>query len=246
MNNVEIHRTANLRKLKKPTIIIGFPGTGLVGSVAAAHLIDSPGFKFGGYITSTEFAPLAAIHDYKPLPAARIHFSEKQNAIVIISEMTIPVSASLELADDIFEFANSLKAESIISLGGIVLKEGGNDVYVVSSDMPVVKQVTRKKIAKPIREGATTGVTGVLLTKGTLTKYPVTALLAEASEDYLDPKAASNVLKALSKMTGIKVDTSRLDKEATELNKGISKSIMKSKVGRRKKGSISEGGSMYG
>ena len=246
MNNVEIRKTANLKKLKKPTIIIGFPGTGLVGSVAAAHLIDSPDFKFGGYITSTEFAPLAAIHDYKPMPAARIHFSEKQNLVVIISEMTIPVAAATELADDIFVFANSLKANSVISLGGIVLKEGGTDVYVVSSDLPIIKQVTEKKIAKPIREGATTGVTGVLLTKGTLTKYPVTALLAEASEDFLDPRAASNALKALSKMIGIKVDTSSLDKEARELNKGLSSSIMKSKIGRRGKGSISEGGGMYG
>ncbi len=246
MNNVEIRKTANLKKLKKPTIIIGFPGTGLVGSVAAAHLIDGPDFKFGGYITSTEFAPLAAIHDYKPLPAARIHFSEKLNLVVIISEMTIPVAAATELADDIFVFANSLKANSVISLGGIALKEGGTDVYVVSSDLPVIKEVTGKKIAKPIKEGATTGVTGVLLTKGTLTKYPVTALLAEASEDFLDPKAASNVLKALSKMTGVKVDTSRLDQEARELNKGLSKSIMKSKIGRRGRGGISEGGGMYG
>jgi uncharacterized protein len=245
MNNVEIHKTANLKKLKKPIIIIGFPGTGLVGSVAAAHLIDSPDFKFGGYITSTEFAPLAAIHDYRPLPAARIHFSEKHNLVVIISEMTIPVSAASELADDIFDFANSLKAKSVVSLGGIVLKEGGNDVYVVSSDMPVVKEITGKKIAKPIKEGATTGVTGVLLAKGTLTKFPVTALLAEASEDYLDPKAASNVLKALSKMIGVKIDTSRLDKEAKEIRKRVGRSIMKSRIG-RKKGGAAEGGSMYG
>ncbi len=246
MNNVEIHKTADMRKLKKPVIIIGFPGTGLVGSIAAAHLIDSPDFQFGGHITSTEFAPLAAIHDYKPLPAARIHFSEKHNTIVIISEMTIPVSASLELADDIFEFANAMKAREVVSLGGINLKEGGTDVYVVSSDLPVVKELSGKKIAKPIKEGATTGVTGVLLTKGTLTKYPVTALLAEASEDFVDPRAAANALKALSKMTGIPVDTAQLDKEARELEKGVRQTIMKSKVGKRGKGGVAEGGSMYG
>jgi len=245
METVEIHKTADMRKLKKPIIIIGFPGTGLVGSVAAAHMIDSLDLKFGGYVTSNEFAPLAAIHDYVPMPAARIHFSVKDNIIVIISEMTIPVSASKELAEKILEFANSMKAVSVVSLGGISLKEGGTDVYAVSSDAPVIKDVVKRRIAKPIREGATTGVTGVLLTKGTLTKYPVTTLLAEASEELLDPRAASNVLKALSKFIGISINTSRLDKEAKELSKGVKESIIKSKISKRGR-RVAEGGSMYG
>ena len=100
MANIEIHRIEAM-KLKNPTIILGFPGTGLVGSVAASQLVDSLQLKFGGYITSPDFAPLAAIHDYMPLPAARIHFSEKHNMIVILSEMSIPVGSSMELADKI-------------------------------------------------------------------------------------------------------------------------------------------------
>ncbi len=243
MEAVQIHKTVDFKKLKKPTIIIGFPGTGLVGSVAASHMIDALELKFGGYVTSTEFAPLAAIHDYTPLPAARIHYSEKHNIILIISEMSIPVSAAMELAEQILKFANSLKANSVISLGGISLKEGGNDVYVVSSDLPVIKDVMKKKLAKPIREGATTGVTGVLLTKGTLTKYPVTTFLAEASEEFLDPKAASNVLKVLSRFINIPIDTARLDREARELTKGTKESIIKSKISRR---GVSEAGRMYG
>ncbi len=242
MENVEIHKIADMKKLKKPTIIIGLPGTGLVGSVAAAHLIDALDFKFGGYVTSNEFAPLAAIHDYTPMPAARIHFSNKNNLIVIISEMTIPVGASKELAEKILKFANSMKAKEVICLGGISLKEGGRDVYVISSDLPVIKDVMKKKLAKPIREGATTGVTGVLLTKGTLTKYPVTTFLAEASEEFLDPRAASNVLKVLSKFIGTPIKTARLDKEANELSKSTKESIIKSKISKRGPGA----GSMYG
>lgn len=245
METVEIHKIADMRKLKKPTVIIGFPGTGLVGSVAASHLIDALNFKFGGYITSREFAPLAAIHDYTPMPAARIHFSNKHNLVVIISEMTIPVSESKELADKILKFANSMKSNSVVSLGGISLKEGGTDVYVVSSDLPVIKDVMKKKIAKPIKEGATTGVTGVLLTKGTLTKYPVTTFLAESSEEFLDPGAAANVLKALSRFIGTPINTSRLEKEAKELSRGTKESIIKSKISRKGR-KIAEGGSMYG
>ena len=180
-----------------------------------------------------------------PMPAARIHFSDKHNLIVIISEMTIPIGASKELADKILGFANSMKANSVISLGGISLKEGGKDVYVISSNLPIIKDAMKRKIAKPIREGATTGVTGVLLAKGTLARYPVTAFLAEASEEYLDPAAASNVLAVLSKFLKVPIDTSRLDKEAKELTKGLKESIIKSRIS-KKGGTASEGGSMYG
>src|SRR4030095_7124205 len=88
---VQIHKTADMRKLRKPTVIMGFPGTGLVGSVAASAFFELLSMASGGYISTPEFAPLAAIHDYKPMPAARIHYSEKHNMIVIISEMTIPI-----------------------------------------------------------------------------------------------------------------------------------------------------------
>ena len=181
MGNVEIHRIFDFKKLKKPIIVIGFPGTGLVGSVAASQIVDSLHMEFGGYISSSDFAPLAAIHNYKPVPAARIHHSAANNMIVIISEMTIPIGTSLEVADKIFEFARSVNASSIISLGGISLKEERGEVYIVSSDSKMIKNATSKKVAKPIKEGATTGVTGVLLTKGTLEKFPITTILAESA-----------------------------------------------------------------
>jgi|WetSurMetagenome_2_1015567.scaffolds.fasta_scaffold63241_4 uncharacterized protein len=246
MGDVEIHRTADFKKLKRPTVIMGFPGTGLVGSVAASQIVESLAMEFGGYISSAEFAPLAAIHDYKPMPAARIHFSEKLNMIVIISEMTIPIGSSQDVADKIYEFAKSVGASTIISLGGISLQEEKKGVFVVSSDPNVVKDIIAKKIAKPIKEGATTGVTGILLAKGALDNFPVTTILAESSEEYLDPKAASNVLKVLARITGVQVSTQKLEKEAEEYSKDIKDAVMKSRISKKKGPSANEGGSMYG
>lgn len=246
MGDVEVHRIADFKGLKKPTLVMGFPGTGLVGSVAASQLVDSLQMEFGGYLSSSEFAPLAAIHDYKPMPAARIHFSDKHNMIVILSEMTIPIGSSLDVADKIYEFARSVGASTIISLGGISLQDEKKGVYVVSSDHSLVKDIISKKIAKPIKEGATTGVTGILLAKGALDNYPITTILAESSEEYLDPKAASNVLRVLSRMTGVQVSTARLEKEAGELSKDLKEAVMKSRITKKKGPSASEGGTMYG
>ena len=246
MGDVEIHKTVDLKRMKKPTVIMGFPGTGLVGSVAASQVVESLAMGFGGYISSSDFAPLAAIHDYKPMPAARIHYSDKHNIIVIISEMTIPVSSSLDVADKIYEFARSVDASTIISLGGISLQDEKKGVYVVSSDAALVKDIISKKIAKPIREGATTGVTGLLLTRGTLDQFPITTILAESSEEYLDPRAATNVLKVLTRIIGVPISTSKLEKEAEEFSRDIKDAVMKSKISKKKGPQTSEGGTMYG
>ncbi len=243
---VEIHNITEI-KAKNPTVIIGFPGTGLVGSVAASQLVDVLGMDFVGYITSASFAPLAAIHNYKPLPPARIHYSQKYNLVVILSEMSIPINSSMELAEKLFVFSKELNASSIISLGGISLKEEQNAVYVVASDQKMMKSVISKKLAKPIREGATTGVTGILLSKGVLEKFPVLSILAEASQDYLDPNAASNALKVLSGVLGVEISTNQLEKDAKELET-IKEAMIKSKTPRKtgSAGGDGDGGSMYG
>jgi uncharacterized protein len=243
MANIEIHRTEAI-KLHEPTIVLGFPGTGLVGSVAASQIVDALDLKFCGYITSPDFAPLAAIHNYVPLPAARIHYSQKHNLVVILSEMSIPVANSMELADKIFAFAKSLHAKSIISIGGISLKEEDSAVYVVSTDKGMVRDIVARKIAKPIREGATTGVTGVLLAKGALENFPVVTILAEAEQDFVDPKAASKALKVLSEFIKTPIDTAELDKEQAAIVKSAGDKMIKSKIS--KKGPMAGESGMYG
>jgi predicted ATP-grasp superfamily ATP-dependent carboligase len=210
-------------------------------------VVESLGMEFGGYLSSAEFAPLAAIHDYKPMPAARVHYSEKHNMIVIISEMTIPVGSSQDVANKIYDFLKNVDASTLISLGGIALQDEKKGVYVVSSDQALVKDIIAKKIAKPIKEGATTGVTGILLAKGSLERFPITTILAESSEEYLDPKAAANVIRVLSSMTNMQINTNRLDKEAMDFSKGLRESVAKARIS--KKGGAppaSESGSMYG
>ncbi|MFA5049729.1 MAG: PAC2 family protein [Candidatus Micrarchaeia archaeon] len=230
-------------KFSKPTIILGLPGTGLVGSIAASYLVDSLGLEFCGYITSPDFAPLASIHDFKPYPPARMHYSKKYNLLVILSEMSIPIASSQDLSDQVYSYAKSLGAEHIISLGGISLKEKPSTLYVISSRSEIAQEFLKNKAFNPIKEGATTGVSGLLLTQGVIDNYPVTLILAESSEDYLDPGAASLVLVELSKYLKIPVDTQKLDKEAKDVAKQMREAVIKSKLPYKRSKEL---GSMYG
>ena len=59
---VELHIIAK-PKLKHPTLVEGFPGLGLVGTISASYLIEKLKMEPLGYITSDQFPPLAAVHN---------------------------------------------------------------------------------------------------------------------------------------------------------------------------------------
>ncbi|MBU0586115.1 PAC2 family protein [Candidatus Micrarchaeota archaeon] len=225
---VDVIKTGSIGA-RNPLFIVGFPGVGLVGSVATSFFVEKGGFEMVGYISSNEFAPLAAIHNYAPLPPVRIYFSKEKNIVVVLSEIVVPVATSNELAAKILEFAKELKSDRIISLGGISLKEAENSVYLVGSNKKEVDSLTSSRIAKSIKEGATTGVTGTLLAIGSITGYSILAVLGEANPDFVDPKAASNVLRVLSKIISMPINTAELDREARTLSQGAKESAIKSK-----------------
>lgn len=242
---IEIVKTAEM-DAKNPLIIVGFPGIGLVGSVATSYFVEKSGFKMTGYISSNDFAPLAAIHNYTPLPPVRMYYSKERNMVVILSEIIVPVAVSNEMAQKILDFAKSMKADKIISVGGISLKESENAVYIVGNEKQEVDALISKRIGKNIKEGATTGVTGTLLAIGSMSGYSILAVLAEANPDFVDPKAASNALQALSKIVNVPINTIELDKEARLLSQGAKESAIKSRAAGKKGMPPAPSGGMYG
>lgn len=239
---VEIVRTSQI-DARNPIIIVGFPGVGLVGSVATSYFVEKNGFEMAGYVMSNDFAPLAAIHNYMPLPPVRIYYSKEKNMVVVLSEIVVPVSVSNELAYKILDFAKELKSSRIISVGGIALRESESAVYLVGNNKGEVDSLISRKIGRSIKEGATTGVTGTLLAMGSVTGYSILAVLAEASPDFVDPKAAANALQVLSKIINVPVNTLELEKEARLLTQGAKESAVKSRALGKKSGPT---GGMYG
>ena len=221
---IEFHFIAK-PKMKNPVLVEGFPGLGLVGTVSASYLIEKMKMEPLGYITGEAFPPLAAVHNHMPLFPARMYYSQKHNIIVFVSEFVIPITAVNELATKIYEFAKEKKIKKIISLGGIAIKGEQDTVYSIASTPALTNELGKIKGVEMIKEGATTGVTGVLLAQGAIDGYPVISLLAESQQGYMDPKAASMVLEILKQIVGISLDTAELEKEAEKID-GKLKNIM--------------------
>jgi len=110
----------------------------------------------------------------------------------------------------------------------------------ISTNQELVLSLEKRKYIERVKEGATTGVAGLLLTPGMI-KSPVLALLAETLEEQPDPRAAANVLKVISKMLKIKLNTNELEEEAEILSRATKEAVLSSKTVKRK-----QTGHMYG
>ncbi len=215
----------NKRSFKDYTFIEGFPGYGLVGTIAANFLVDKLGMELIGYVESPLFPPVTAIHNGKPLPPMRIYESKKHKILLGMSEFVMSVKVIHGVADLLYPWSVKKGIRKIVSLGGISIKGKQDEVFCISSDPKELKMLEKLDVI-PIKEGATTGVNAMLLIKASMEKkIPVVLLLAEAKQDYVDPFGAALVLSSLSEYLGIKIDTTELVKEAMVIESKLRESI---------------------
>ncbi len=217
---VKLCISSQVKKKEEPTIVLAFPSVGLVGSIVGTYISKSEDFRLIGYVVGEEFAPLAAIHDYTPLPPVRIYYSSKHNLYLFLSEIVIPLSSSLELAQQIISFAKKVKAQEIIIIGGMAKRgKKAKDVFIVGSNKNKVNHLVSAGLGKSIKEGATTGVAGLVLGLSTVHNLECIALLAEADPDFADPSAALAALQRVKRILGIEIDESDLEEEVKRRKK---------------------------
>ena len=211
------------KKPKGVTIIEGFPGFGLVGTIATEFLIDHLKTEFIGNIWLEDLPPIATIHQSKIIEPLGIHYNKKYN-IVLIHGITAAKRMEWKIAEAISKIAKMLNAKMVISLEGIGAPGmKTSNLYYYSTD-PKLKKAMNKNGLKLLKEGIIVGVTGALLLKRT--KLPMSCIFAETASNLPDSRAAAKVIGALDKVLGLKVDTKPLMKQAKEFENKL-KTLLK-------------------
>lgn len=83
-------------KVDSPVVIEGFPDVGLVGTIAASHIVDQLGLNEIAYIESSVFPPVMVLHKGILTEPARIFGNEK--ILLVTSEIAIPPYVIYDLA----------------------------------------------------------------------------------------------------------------------------------------------------
>ncbi len=206
------------KKPKNPTVIHGFPGFGLVGTIATEFLLEHLKVEQIGKITVDEMPAMIAVHDGKMVDPFGIFYDKKSN-IVIVHSIAATQGFDWKLADMVIDLAGKIDAKEIISMEGLA---GHNPeefkAFYFTKDPKRSEKLAKSGIA-PLKEGIIMGVTGAVLMKNE--DIPLTCLFSETHSNLPDSKAASKIIEAVDKYLGLKVDYAPLVKQAEQFEEKL-------------------------
>lgn len=208
----------NLKKIPKGvTIIEGFPGFGLVGTISTEFLIEHLKAELIGEFEYDDLPATAAIHKGKLVKPMAVFYDKKNNLVILHTILNVK-GHEWKIADAIADLAKKTKAKEIISLEGVasmVADVKQQKIYTFGS-----KHL--HSLGQPISESIIVGVTAALMLK----HEKVSCIFAGTSSQLPDSKAAASVIEVLDKHLGLAVDTKPLLKQADEFEKKL-KGLMK-------------------
>ena len=214
------------KKPKNCIIIEGFPGFGLVGTIASEFLIEHLKTEKIGKILFNDMPAMVAIHESKIVEPLGIFYNSKYN-IVILHAITAATKYEWDMAANISKIASELKAKEIVSLEGVGSGEEseGSRVFYYSNNEKSSKLFEKIGIS-PLKEGIIIGVTGAILLR--VEKAPISCLFAETHSNLPDSKAAAKIIEALDKYIGMDIDYKPLLEQAQKFEEKLKTLLQKS------------------
>jgi len=199
-------------------VICGLPDVGLVGTIAASHLISKLELEEVAYVRSELLPPIIMLE--KGLPRSPIRMFGDQDLIVLSSEIAIPSSAIYPIIESIIDWMWKKKVEIVFTLGGLPIPNRHEiekpKVFGASSNETLLKMLSGKEI-QVIQRGFLVGPQALILSYCTERGIPAVALLAESFYNYPDPEASSVVIQALNQIIDMEIDVSELIEKGEEV-----------------------------
>lgn len=213
------------KKPKGPIVIEGFPGIGLIGTIATEYLIKHLNAKPIGSIWSEDLLPIAAIHESRIVQPLEVYYCEKEN-IVILHALSDVRGLEWKISDSVKDLCKLLNAKEVICIEGIMSRQETNNIFYLTSDSKKKKIFDNMKI-NPLKEGIIIGVTAALMLKDTTIN--TTGIFVETHSNMPDSKSAAKIIEILDGYLDLKVDFKPLLIAAEDFEKKLKELIEQTK-----------------
>jgi len=209
--------------------IAGFTTAGMVGVIAASHIIKMLKMRQLGTVLNAEFPAVALIHNEVPKHPVRVY--QGDGVGVFTSEIQFKNEQDIMFASTVLEWFTKGGFDRLIIIDGLV--DTGNvasgQLFGVGSSESARRRLRDAGI-EPIQQGIVAGITGFLLGEGDRLGIDVTALLAEASSLYPDARAAALAVEAIGDLTGLEIPLSELLENAQTIESSVQEVIEKKRT----------------
>ncbi len=208
-------------ELKNPILVEGFPGLGMVGSIATQYLARQLRVQKLATLYSPHF-PYHVLVDKKGgarLLRGEFYFWKNEtgeNDLIFLTgdSQAQTIEGQFEVANSILDFAEKKRVQTIITIGGYRNEvEDSPKVVAVSTNPDLFKKALKARAVSSEAGTPIVGTAGLLLGLAKFRKIDALCLLGETRGYLPDPKTAKSVLEILQGILNVKVDLKGLDKE---------------------------------
>jgi uncharacterized protein (TIGR00162 family) len=208
-------------ELKNPILIEGFPGLGMVGSIATNYLVTqlkakklailySPHFPYHVIVNKKGSVRLLSGEFYY----YKNEFGENDFIFLVGDSQPQTIEGQFEVANCILDFVETKKVKMIVTIGGYRNEVEETPKVVAVSTNPVLFEKALKAKAQSSEAGTPiVGTAGLLLGLAKFRNLDAVCLLGETRGYLPDPNTAKSVLNILNGLLDISVDLNGLDEE---------------------------------
>jgi uncharacterized protein len=215
---------SDIRIFSKPlsnentSVLMGFPGSGLVGSIALQYMVDQLEFTQIGSMNSKYFPPLAMMN--KGVINVPVRFYEKENLAVIVADIPIHPMICYEVANGLMDWLEPHKVREVITIAGIITNEAEKRVFGVATTEDALPRIQEHTIILPI--GSISGIASSILTECKIRNIQAYGLLGETI-NAPDPRSSAATIEVLNKMYNLDLDVKPLLEQAEEIESTMHK-----------------------
>jgi len=220
-------------KMKNPILIEGLPGIGLVGKIAADHMIHELNAKQVAHLYSPHFPHQVIMQKNGVMRMIKNRFyhvkGKNHDLLFLVGDVQAVTSeAQYEATGKMLDYCQKVGVKMIITLGGYGTGKVQTTprVFGIVSNKPMVDTYKKYGVIFGESRGSIIGAAGLLLGLGKLRKMPGLCLMGETHGGFVDAKSAQAVLEVLCKIVEVKVDSKKLDQRAKE-SEGFAKKMEK-------------------
>ena len=218
---------ADLKIFSKPlplngAVLMGFPGSGLVGTIALQYLVDQLEFEQIGSMTSRFFPPLAMMNRGIINDPVRLYSktSEKYNITAIVADIPIAPPICYEISNGIMDWLVPFRPKEVLTIAGIVTNEPEKRVFGVATSTEALARIQDNTIVLPI--GSISGIASSILTECKVRGIHGYGLLGE-TVNAPDPRASAATIAVLNRMYDLGLDVQPLIEQAVEIEQSMGK-----------------------
>ena len=207
-------------ELESPVLVEGLPGVGLVGKIAADHLVRA--FDMDHYASChCEGLPkVAAYQEDDPAvrPPVRIYADEGRDLLVLQSDVPVSPERATAFSTCVTGWLVEEDVTPIYLSGLPAEKDGVPEMYGISTgDGDAL--LAEHDIAQPPESGLVSGPTGALLSEASQADLDGLGVIVQANKQFPDPEAARVlIVEGIEPIADIEVGTDTLVEQAEEIS----------------------------